>query len=230
TKQTKPAIKKPTKPVARKPCKPAARKKDITNNLLAIQSNSDVEVENNNLPAIQTNSDDEVGFSSSQKCADHKCQTDVAIFTPKGIQSSSNVTKTTLNLSMINPNKVAKKLHQAQVLAKALLHKTRRKQRRLTAKRKAANCGTNDDDDDEHDDEDDEDVVDDVKFHMREINKFNLANVLYDHDLQVCISPADKTKYATLTHVICQTWARAISQGKDGVHLKNPPKGLRFKT
>ncbi|POV98541.1 hypothetical protein PSHT_13955, partial [Puccinia striiformis] len=221
--QTKPAIKKPTKPVARKPCKPAARKKDITNNLLAIQSNSDVEVENNNLPAIQTNSDDEVGFSSSQKCADHKCQTDVAIFTPKGIQSSSNVTKTTLNLSMINPNKVAKKLHQAQVLAKELLHKkvaqdkAEAKEAR-TAKRKAANCGTNDDDDDDDDQEDDEDVVDDVKFHMREINKFNLANVLYDHDLQVCISPADKTKYATLTHVICQTWAQAISQGKDGVH------------
>ncbi|KAH9464561.1 hypothetical protein Pst134EB_004088 [Puccinia striiformis f. sp. tritici] len=105
---------------------------------------------------------------------------------------------------MINPNKVAKKLHQAQVLAKELLHKkvaqdkAEAKEAR-TAKRKAANCGTNDDDDDDDDQEDDEDVVDDVKFHMREINKFNLANVLYDHDLQVCISPADKTNHKVKT-------------------------------
>ncbi|KAI7966038.1 hypothetical protein MJO29_001786 [Puccinia striiformis f. sp. tritici] len=234
TKQTKPAIKKPTKPVARKPCKPAARKKDITNNLLAIQSNSDVEVENNNLPAIQTNSDDEVSKVPCMTKKDDDTTVHNEVSFARGITAlaKSNVTKTTLNLSMINPNKVAKKLHQAQVLAKELLHKkvaqdkAEAKEAR-TAKRKAANCGTNDDDDDDDDQEDDEDVVDDVKFHMREINKFNLANVLYDHDLQVCISPADKTKYATLTHVICQTWAQAIV--KTGSTRRIPQKGSDLK-
>ncbi|KAI9629704.1 hypothetical protein KEM48_012768 [Puccinia striiformis f. sp. tritici PST-130] len=178
---------------------------------------------------------DQVKYTGTIKDDDTTVHNEVSFARGITALAKSNVTKTTLNLSMINPNKVAKKLHQAQVLAKELLHKkvaqdkAEAKEAR-TAKRKAANCGTNDDDDDDDDQEDDEDVVDDVKFHMREINKFNLANVLYDHDLQVCISPADKTKYATLTHVICQTWAQAISQGKDGVHSKNPPKGLRFKT
>ncbi|KAI9620474.1 hypothetical protein H4Q26_013686 [Puccinia striiformis f. sp. tritici PST-130] len=50
---------------------------------------------------------------------------------------------------------------------------------------------------------------------MREINKFNLANVLYDHDLQLIVCPP-----LCLLHQ---------SQGKDGVHSKNPQKGSDLK-
>ncbi|POW16216.1 hypothetical protein PSHT_06800 [Puccinia striiformis] len=68
--------------------------------------------------------------------------------------SESNATKTTLNLSVINPTKVTKKLHQCYT-------------------RTSRSTDNHDDDDDDDDDkEDDEDLVDDVKFHMREIYKF----------------------------------------------------------
>ncbi|KAI9608306.1 hypothetical protein KEM48_003237 [Puccinia striiformis f. sp. tritici PST-130] len=81
--------------------------------------------------------------------------------------SESNATKTTLNLSVINPTKNFKKVAQDKAEAKEA----------RTAKRRAANCGStdnhdDDDDDDDDDKEDDEDLVDDVKFHMREIYKF----------------------------------------------------------
>ncbi|KNE99961.1 hypothetical protein PSTG_06813 [Puccinia striiformis f. sp. tritici PST-78] len=230
TKATKPAAKKPTKLVARKPRKPAACKKNVTNNQPAIQSDTDIEVENNNLPAIQTDSDDELGIQSSvydyvqilsflesvvSECKDQVKNTGSivsdslntrkpvikwSIIIPRvtGFKkddgatvhnevsftiwitalAKSNATKPPLNLSMINPTKVTKKLNQAQLLAKAVLHKkvaqdkAEAKEAR-TAKHRATNRGTDDKNDDDDDDkEDDENGVDDVKFHMREIYKF----------------------------------------------------------